>query len=125
MKMLDRYHLHKKLKWITRIYFLLMLIVFAVMLDQIRLGNFENVFLCILTLFLFLIQLAAFWSEESISMFRIRWRQLSSCLSLLRKFWENSNPINLVVSILGYHAAYRERLFVRRHRAFPPHRHPE
>ncbi len=55
MKKQDRRHLHIKLKWITRFYILLMFVVFVVMLDQIRLGHYENVFLCILTFVLFLI----------------------------------------------------------------------
>jgi hypothetical protein len=55
MKRTNRRRAHARIKWITRVYLLLMLIVFAVMLDQIRLRNFENVFLCILTFLLFLI----------------------------------------------------------------------
>ncbi len=52
-KQRDRRRFRLKLKWITRIYILLMLLVFLVLLDQIRLKHFENVFLCLLTLILF------------------------------------------------------------------------
>ncbi len=54
-KQRDRRRFRLKLKWITRIYILLMLLVFLVLLDQIRLKHFENVFLCLLTLILFFI----------------------------------------------------------------------
>ena len=45
----------KNHKWISMIYLLLRLSVLLIMLDQIKNRNFENVFLCILTLLLFFI----------------------------------------------------------------------
>ncbi|MBH1941850.1 hypothetical protein I5677_13185 [Mobilitalea sibirica] len=52
-KLIDR--IKRRRKWISIIYFILRLSVILIMLDQLRERNYENVFLCILTLILFFV----------------------------------------------------------------------
>ncbi len=55
MKKLNQPKDHKKIKGISLVYLLLRLSVLIVILDQIKSRDYENIFLCILTLILFMI----------------------------------------------------------------------
>lgn len=73
---------------VTMVYILLRISVVLVMLAQIFNGNFENVFLCVLTLILFMMPsvLEKSWTSPC----RTRWKSSSCCSFMQRKSWVRS-----------------------------------
>ena len=106
---------HKRL--MAAVYILLRLSVIAVMIAQFFNGNYENVFLCVLTLVLFMLP----------SMIERRFDiDLPDTLEIIILLFAYSAEIlgeiqayYIEFPVLGHHASYHERLFVRRHRLLP------
>lgn len=87
----------KNKRSVTIVYLLLRASVILVLIAQIFNRNFENVFLCVLTLFLFGVPNMV---QHRLDIeLPIRWKLSSCCLSMRRKSWARLTPITLLSPI--------------------------
>ena len=110
----------KNKRSVTIVYLLLRASVILVLIAQIFNRNFENVFLCVLTLFLFGVPNMVEHRldielpntlEIIILLFIYAAEMLGERLKI-----ENEPPVIRYLPLLGYRAAHPERFFVRGHR---------